>query len=85
LPLQPLNPTELALLQSLEILNTTIQELCRRRDILAAQLPKAPKQSVPKYMFGLEVKQGGMDKRKIKEPRKAMSLKKLNPKSNAAK
>lgn len=52
-----MSPTEIALRQSLEIINTTIQELCKRRDILAGQLPKAPKQVTGKYFMGKEIKE----------------------------
>lgn len=50
--LKPLSPIELALRQSLEIINGTIQDLCKRRDLLASQLPSAPKQGPRTHFMG---------------------------------
>ena len=63
--MEPLSPSDLALRQALEILNATIHDLCVRRDILASQLPDAPKQKARKFLScGLEIKPGGGKKRK---------------------
>ena len=52
-----MSPEEIALRQSLEIMQNAIKDLCLRRDQLAAQLPKAPKQVTGKYFMGMEIKE----------------------------
>lgn len=52
--------------QSIAVYQATIEDLCRRRDALAAMLPNAP---MPRPMTinpatGREIKQGGGKKRK---------------------
>ena len=66
--MQPMTATEIALRQSLELLNTTIQSLCLRRDLIASQLPNAPKQKMPTHSStGMEIKLGGGKRRKKHE------------------
>jgi hypothetical protein len=47
---------ELALRRSLEMLNITIQQLCKQRDLLAAQLPAAPRRRMPATLDGVQVR-----------------------------
>ena len=47
---------EIALRQSLEIINNTIQDLCLRRDMLAGLLQKAPKQVMSTHFRGRLIK-----------------------------
>ncbi len=50
---------EMLIRQSLMVLQaTTIDDLCKRRDQLAAQLPNTPKPVMPKFIGGLEIKPG---------------------------
>jgi len=55
---------EIALRQSLEIVNATIRDLCLRRDQIAASLPNAPRPKRMTHICGLEIKQGGGVKRR---------------------
>lgn len=50
--------------QSIEVLQGTIEDLCRRRDALAAALPRAPRPAKVTHINGVEIKQGGGKKRK---------------------
>lgn len=77
--LEPLSPHEMLIRQSIEILQNTINDLCKRRDLLAAQLPNAPRQKMPTHFKGKEIRKGGgkMTKEKaqrIKEQRKKDEL-----------
>lgn len=55
---------ELILRQSLLVLQSTIDDLCKRRDQLAAQLPNAPKPVMPKFFNGREIKAGAWKNKK---------------------
>ena len=58
--MQPMTSTEIALRQSLELLNATIQSICVQRDLIACQLPNAPKQKpITHLSSGMEIKLGG--------------------------
>lgn len=51
--------------QSIAVYQATIEDLCRRRDDLAAMLPNAPKQKPMTHGYmGMEIRQGGGKKRK---------------------
>ena len=61
----PMTATEIAMRQSLELLNTTIQSLCLQRDLIASQLPNAPRQKMLTHLSnGMEIKLGGGKRRK---------------------
>lgn len=58
--MQPMSTAEVALRQSLELINATIHDLCVRRDMIASQLPDSPKNKDQKTGFGgMEIKLGG--------------------------
>lgn len=59
-----MTPEETAIRQSLEIINNTIQDLCKRRDLLAAQLPKAPREVMPRFFGGKKIEDTSGRKRK---------------------
>ena len=59
-----MDPNEQLLRQSLLVLQATIDDLCKRRDQIAAQLPNAPRPVSPKFFMGIEIKQGGGKKKK---------------------
>lgn len=52
---------EIIIRQSIEVLQSTIEDLCLKRDALAAALPNAPRPAVMKInpVTGREIKQGG--------------------------
>ena len=50
---------EIIIRQSIEVLQSTIEELCRKRDALAAALPDAPRPRMVTHICGREIKQGG--------------------------
>jgi len=55
--LEPLNQTEIAKRQAIQILQQTIQDLCLRRDALIATLEAQPKRKKgPLMLNGKEVK-----------------------------
>lgn len=54
-PYEP-TPHELALMRSLQVLEHTIQHLCKERDALAAQLPKRPVPRMGKQLDGVEIR-----------------------------
>lgn len=67
-PLREMTMDEKIIRQSIEVYQHTIEDLCRRRDALAAMLPNAPRQ--PRLTHGhdgTEIKQGGGKKRKQSE------------------
>lgn len=65
----PMTATEIALRQSLELLNATIQSLCVQRDLIACQLPNAPKQKpITHLSSGMEIKLGGGKRGKRAQP-----------------
>ena len=67
--MQPMTSTEIALRQSLELLNATIQSLCVQRDLIACQLPNAPKQKpITHLSSGMEIKLGGGKRGKRAQP-----------------
>ena len=69
--MQPMTATEIALRQSLELLNTTIQSICVQRDLIACQLPNAPKQKPITHLSnGMEIKLGGGKRRKEQTTKK---------------
>lgn len=55
---------EMILRQSLLVLQATIDDLCKRRDQIAAQLPNAPKPVMPKFFNGREIKPGAWKTKK---------------------
>jgi len=63
----PLDHTEIALRQSIEIIQKTITDLCLRRDTLVAALPNTPRQKMPTHFMGKLIKATGPVKRKRRE------------------
>ena len=59
-----MTPEEIALRQSLEIINDAIQDLCKRRDLLAGQLPKTPRQVMSTHFMGRLIKKSSPRKKK---------------------
>lgn len=51
--------------QSIEVLQSTIEDLCLKRNALVAALPNAPKPQKVTHICGMEIKQGGGKKRKV--------------------
>jgi len=53
---QPLNHTELAKRQAIQILQQTIKDLCLRRDALVATLEETvPRQKMPTHICGIKL------------------------------
>ena len=59
-----LSPEDIAIRQSLEIIESTIQDLCMRRDMLAGQLSKAPRQVMSTHFMGRLIKPSTRKNRK---------------------
>ncbi len=65
MPPRAMTMDEKIIRQSIEVLQATIEDLCRRRDALASALPNAPKPAKITHVNGMEIKQGGGKKRKV--------------------
>lgn len=64
-PLREMTMDEKIIRQAIEVMQATIDDLCRRRNELAAMLPNAPRQKMSMIgAGGGEVKKGGGKKRK---------------------
>lgn len=63
--LREMTMDEIIIRQSIEVLQSTIEDLCRKRDALAAALPDAPRPKTVTHICGREIKQGGGKKRKV--------------------
>lgn len=66
MPSRPMTMDEIIIRRSIEVLQSTIEDLCRKRDALADALPNAPRPAVIKTcpFTGGEIKQGGGKKRR---------------------